>query len=66
VDAIAAVLERGSRETRLHVCAELLSRTRGVLETWLSGSLSTEEAVEALGAMLEPESGVLHRLPQAR
>jgi hypothetical protein len=58
IDAVAAALEREALEPDMGVRSELLLRVRQVVDTWLSGALTTEEAIEVLATPEEPGSGV--------
>jgi hypothetical protein len=60
IDAIAAILEREAQETELDSRAQLLWCARAVLEAWMGGDLSTEEAIHAL-ASTEPTTGIMLR-----
>jgi hypothetical protein len=46
--AIGAVLDADARESNAKARAELRLRTRGVLEAWLDGAMSTPQVVRAL------------------
>jgi hypothetical protein len=61
VDAIASVLEREAQEPDLEARADLLSRTRSVLDQWMREELTTQGAVESLVNASEPKSGIARR-----
>jgi hypothetical protein len=58
IDAVASALEREALESDVDVRAELLARVRQVLDTWLRGALTTEEAIDVLAAAAEAVSGI--------
>ncbi|MGD0525888.1 MAG: hypothetical protein ABSE49_12130 [Polyangiaceae bacterium] len=61
VDAIAEVLACEARQEDHDARAALLARARSTLQAWLGGTLSTEDAIEALRAASEPRSGIALR-----
>ena len=50
IDAVASALEREALESDVDVRAELLARVRQVLDAWLRGALTTDEAIDVLAA----------------
>jgi hypothetical protein len=56
VEAIAAALEAEARESDIAARAELLRRTRGVLDAWMDGAMTTPQVVETL-RVARPDGG---------
>ncbi|HEY8039958.1 MAG TPA: hypothetical protein VIF15_09205 [Polyangiaceae bacterium] len=48
VEAVTQAFDREMRELDMGVRAQMLARTRGTLDSWLHGTISTSDAVAAL------------------